>query len=158
MDCLRHKEAEVRAVAATTLPAYDRSQHAAQDLADTLRDSNDEVRIAAARSLAHFSGVDDETMVHDLTNALKDDVGGVVFNAARSLTFYGKAAEPATKMLLKRLRRSLVECRDDDARMLIWALDAIVEDTKRTINEFFGDSDAEFRDFSIQMLEQLEAL
>ena len=91
MDALRHKQAEVRAVAATTLPAFDRSPHAAQDLAEALADSSDEVRIAAAGALSGFAGVDDETLVFDLTKALNDDERLVVFNAARSLTAYGDA-------------------------------------------------------------------
>ena len=155
MDNLRHKQAEVRAVAAATLPHYDRSPHAAQDVADALGDAHEEVRIAAAGALGHFAGVDDQTMVHDLTKALKDDVRLVVFNAARSLTYYGKAAEPATKTLLQRLRRAMVECRDEDAVTVMWALDAIVDDAKAAVSQFFVDSDAEFREFALQILEQL---
>ncbi len=155
MDALRHKQAEVRAVAATTLPAFDRSPHAAQDLADALADSSDEVRIAAAGALSGFAGVDDETLVFDLTKALNDDERLVVFNAARSLTAYGDAAQSATKTLLKRLRRALVECRDDDAFTILWALDAIVPDARQTISSYFDDSDAEYLDHGMQILEQI---
>ena len=155
MECLRHKYADVRATAAKALPRFDRSQHAAQDIADALNDSSEEVRIAAAGALADFPGVDDQTIVHDLTAALKDDVRLVVFNAAKSLTHYGQAAEPATKMLLRRLRRSLVECRDEDTVTIMWALNAIVDDAQRTIDEYFVDSDQEFRDHATEILQQL---
>lgn len=157
LDCIRHREADVRATAATVLPTLDRSQLAAVALADALRDSNHDVRAAAANALAHFAGVDDETIVHDLTDALADDVRLVTFSAARTLTFYGRAAEPATKMLLKRLRRALVECRDDDASMIMGALHAIIENPKARVEEYFSDADTEYRDFSIQLIEQLEA-
>ena len=46
----------------------------------------------------------------------------------------------------------MVECRDDDAFTIVWALDAIVDDTEATINEFFADSDEEYRDFAVQIL------
>ena len=154
---MRHKEPDVRATAAGVLPTFDRSQLAAVALADALRDSSHEVRAAAATALAHYAGVDDETIVHDLTDALKDDVRLVAFSAARSLTFYGSAAESATKMLLKRLRRALVECRDDDATMIMGALNAIDRDVRSRVTEYFSDADSEFRDFSLELIEQLEA-
>lgn len=155
-DCVRHSEAEVRAVACTTLSLFDRSQHAAMDVADSLRDSSVEVRIAAAGAMAVFAGVDDETMVHDLTDALKDSERLVVFNAARSLTHYGVAAQPALKGLLKRTRQALVECRDGDAQTLMWAVDSIVDDTEGTLNKFF-EVDEEIRTTATQMWAEMQA-
>ncbi|MFK8113368.1 MAG: HEAT repeat domain-containing protein [Rubripirellula sp.] len=154
-DCIRHKELEVRAVAATTLPLADRSSNAAMELADALRDGGEEVRIAAAGAIGAFAGVDDETLVSDLTDALKDSERLVVFNAARSLTFFGEAAESSQAMLMKRLRQALVECRDSDAETLIWALDSIVPDAPGALTEFFGEADEEFRIAALEILEQL---
>lgn len=155
MDCLRHKEPEVRAVAASTLPRYDLSATAAQEIGDALKDRNDKVRISAASAMAAFTGVDDELMVTELTDALKDDVRLVVFNAAQSLTAYGKAAAPASKMLLQRLRRSLNECRENDSRTILWAINAIVSDPVKTLEEFFGEQDMEYLAFSKELLEEL---
>lgn len=156
MNGLRHKDAEVREAAAETLPFYDRSQHAAQDLADTLNDPNSDVRAAAAHALGAYVDVDNETLVHDLTRALKDDSRQVVYGAVRSLSQYGEAAESATKMLLTRLRRALIDCSDDEAILFMLALRAIVKDVGATLAEFFKDSDAEYLDHANGILEQLE--
>lgn len=154
-DAIRHKQPEVRSVAAETMPLFDRSIDAAQDLCDALADSSEEVRIAAAGALAAFPGVDDESLVFDLTRALKDDERLVVFNAARSLTAYGKAAEPAVKTLLQRLRRASVECREQEALTIVWALNAIVDDAADVIRDFFRDDDEEFAEYALQLLEQV---
>jgi len=154
-DCLRHKEPEVRAVAASSLPRYDLTASAATDIADALKDRSDKVRISAAAAMEAYPGVDDEFLVTELTDSLKDDVRLVVFNAAQSLTAYGKAAEPASKMLLQRLRRSLNECRDDDCRTILWAINAIVSDPVATLEEFFGEQDAEYLVFSKELLEEV---
>ncbi len=155
MDCLRHKEPEVRAVAASTLPRYDLSATAAQEIGDALRDRNDKVRISAAEAMGAFVGVEDEIRVTELTDALKDDVRLVVFNAAKSLTAYGEAAEPASKMLLQRLRRSLNECRDDDSRTILWAINAISSNPTAKLEEFFGEQDGEYLAFSKELLEEV---
>ena len=154
-DAIRHKQPEVRAVAAETLPLFDRSIDAAQDLCDALSDSSEEVRIASAGALAAYPGVDDESLVFDLTRALKDDDRLVVFNAARSLTAYGKAAESAVKTLLQRLRRAAVECREQEALTIVWALNAIADDAPTVIRDFFSDGDEEFEEYALQLLEQV---
>lgn len=157
MDCLRSKEPEVRAVAVSTLPLYDRSADAAQELADALRDSSEEVRIAAAGALADYVGIDDETLVRDLKESLKDGERLVVFNAARSLTRYGAVAETALAPLLKRMRQALVECRDTDAMILLATIDSIAGHGKQLVANFFDDSDAEYRDISLELWGRLEA-
>lgn len=157
MDCIRNKAAGVREVAAATLPYYDRSQHAAQDIADALSDSSTEVRSAAALALGSFVGVDDETLVHDLIGALKDDALEVVHNAAGSLRNYGAAAAPATKMLLKRLRRALIACNDDEAMLFMWALTAITEHLEDTLHQYFSESDSEYFRHSMEILHELNS-
>lgn len=151
LDCMRDREAELRAVAATSLPNFLKNAETAQDLCDALRDRDEFVRIAAADALAGYVGIDDESIIYELTEALKDDVRLVVFNAASSLTSYGKAAQPALKPLLKRFRRSLNECRDADSRTLLAAIDAIADDAIATLNEYFGDTDAEYLEFAIEL-------
>ena len=154
-DTIRHKHLEVRAVAASALPLYDRTQHAAQELCDALKDSAEEVRVAAANALGKLVGVDDSTVIHDLTDALKDDSRLVVFNAAHSLVNFGQAADTASKALLKRLRHALVDCRDGDAQSLLLAIDAICPDTPTLIRDFFVDADAEYRDLALELLADL---
>lgn len=155
-DAIRHKEPDVREAAADTMPYYDRTQHSAQELCDALNDSNSTVRAAAARALGAYVGVEDETVVHDLTNAIKDDSRKVVYAAGQSLSRFGESADSATKMILKRLRRAMVDCSDDEAIMFMWALRAIVGDPREQLNEFFSDADSEYLQDALGILEQLE--
>ena len=103
--------------------------------------------------MASFVGINDESMVDELSQALNDDVRIVVYNAATSLIAYGDKAQPAMKGLLKRLRKSLNDCRDDDSRTFLWAIDAIAPDTIATLEDFFGETDAEYLRFSKDLLE-----
>lgn len=155
IGCLRHKEPEVRAVAASSLPRYSRTVDTAHDLTDALKDRNEKVRIAAAEALREFIGIEQEMVVEELTHALNDDVRLVVFNAAKSLTAFGTAAEPAAKMLLKRLRRSLNECNEEESRTILWAINAIVEDPQALLADFFDDSHAEYLTYSIELLAEM---
>jgi hypothetical protein len=151
-DALRYKHPEVRAVAASTLPLYDWSIDALHDLSDALKDACDEVRISAAGALGSFVGVDDQLVVENLTAALNDDVRLVVFNAARSLVHYGREAENAIPTLLRRLRKSLIECRDDDTRTLLRALESVTDNAKALIERSLAD-DQQYRDFTIELLD-----
>jgi hypothetical protein len=60
-------------------------------------------------------------------------------------------------MLLKRLRRALIACREDEAILFMRALMTAVPDTKLTLDGFFKDSDAEYLAYASEILEQLES-
>ena len=95
-------------------------------------------------------------IIEELTDALKDDVRLVVFNAATSLAAFGQAAQPALKTLLKRLRRSMNQCNEVECHTLLWAIDAIATDTLTCLTEFFGESDPEYLSQSTELLSQLK--
>lgn len=152
VDCIRARDADLRSVAVATLPKFDRSQHAAQEVADCLSDSSSDVRAAAASVLGDLVGVDDITLVEDLVNALKDDSDDVVLGAVSSLAKFGPAAEPATKTILKRLRRSFVSCNDNESLIFLNALVQITGDPEARIREFFGETDDEYLDDCLALL------
>ncbi len=156
VDCIRARDADIRSVAVATLPTFDRSQHAAQEVADCLSDSSGDVRAAAAAALGDLVGVDDVTLVQDLVNALKDDSDDVVLGAVSSLARFGSAAEPASKTILKRLRRSFVSCNDSESLVFLNALVQITDDPEVRIREFFGETDDEYLGDCLELLEQLQ--
>lgn len=154
-DWLRHKDPGVRAAAVSTLACYDLSVDAAQDLTDALKDGSKDVRINAAQVLPRYVGVADDFVVEELKSALQDDVRAVVFSVVQALTAFGPAAEPAIKMLLKRLRQNLVECRDEQSVTILKAIQTIVPDSRSRLQDFFGESDSEYLTFAESMLDEM---
>jgi hypothetical protein len=96
--------------------------------------------------------VDDRLVVENLTAALNDDVRLVVFNAARSLAHFGREAEAAIPTLMRRLRKSLVECRDEDTRTLLRAIESVAENAKALVERYLAD-DQQYRDFTLELLD-----
>lgn len=158
INCCRAKDPDVRSVGIETLALFDHSPHAAQEVAEALSDSSSDVRAAAARTLGHFAGVDDETLVQDLVTALKDDSEDVVLGALSSLWKFGEAAEPAIKIILHRLRRAFVKCNHDEAVLFLNVLVKTTTDPEERIRAYFRETDEEYLSDCLALLNEVRAV
>lgn len=170
LDCIRDRDADVRAVAVECLSKISHSADAIQEILDALKDRNDRVRTVAAAAVGQIayrrnnSGDDgintdglDALMIEELTLALQDDTRAVVLQAARSLTVFGESANPAVKALLKRLRGALNECNDAKTELLLGAIASISPEPAARLRDFFGEQDADYLAQSLELLAEFQA-
>ena len=156
-DCLRHKQGDVRAVAAEIMPRFQRTSDAAFELSEALKDRSDRVRAAAALALQKYVGIEEALVVDALSDGLQDDVRLVSLRSANSLAAFGRQAQGAVKRLLQRLRRSLNDCNDGDAMVYLRAITAISPEPREKLEEFFGAGDEEYLKFALELLAELQA-
>lgn len=160
LDCIQHRDPDVRTVATTSLPSVNRSAEAGQEVCDALGDAKSDVRTAAAEAAGCFSEVDDEFMVEAITDALSDALSDeskeVAYHAAASLSYFGDKAQPATKMLVRRLHRAFVDCNDGEALCFANTLVAVTPNAKENVRALFDQSEEEFRQYANGIIQQLE--
>jgi HEAT repeat protein len=113
-------------------------------LTDLLHDSQDEVRVAAAKSLGALR-LNSSSVVPELAQALVDDSPRVVGSIGWALSQYAAEAESAVPAILEALRTAFVECHDSKAEHLVVALGAIIPHASDYILAYFDEHDADLR-------------
>jgi hypothetical protein len=150
-ECLRDRDADLRAEAARTFVQLDSASPATEKaLFLALRDKSDHVRIAAADAIAALGSENPDTL-DELALMLEDSNLAVIGSASRALARFGPRARQRTDLVLAALRRGLIACQDPIIAAAIEALCAIEPDPAFCLCEAFGE-DAEFLDRAVRAL------
>jgi hypothetical protein len=151
-QCLRDRDADVRASAASILRWASASDELAEALYQATTDRHDQVRQSAAETIGYV-GVSDEALRESLISLLSDPNDSVFRSAASSLAKLGEADDEVTGALLRRMRSALISCNYPWAEEITRIIARMRDDFSECIQSYFSD-DEQLQHQATEVLEE----